>query len=114
MGLMCQIFTPAHGGDSSNGGISSWATHVTLINVEGPFEPTEDRPAVCLVRRTFGKKEYLHVEPVDISTGQKQIGPMFGGAFIYSSDSRFGKISQYPIALHDRFETPEEYRYFSD
>ena len=32
---------------------------------------------------------------------------MFGGNFVYTSDSRFP--SDYPIPIHDRFETQEQY-----
>lgn len=35
------------------------------------------------------------------------LGPMFGGQFIYSSDSRFP--SDQPIHIHDRFETQAQY-----
>ena len=47
---------------------------------------------------------YVHAEPVDKPEGK--VGPMFGGNFIYTSDSRFP--NDYPIPVHDRFETPEQ------
>lgn len=104
-GLICEIYAPARGG-CSNGGISSIYQAVTLIGIPTAiFVPVTDRPAVRLVKRAIAGKIYLHVEPVDQPSGL--IGPMFGGTFIYSSDSRFP--SQYPIALHDRWETQEQY-----
>lgn len=50
---------------------------------------------------------YYHAEPIDQPSGM--VGPMFGGNFCYSSDSRFREICQYPIPIHDRFETVEAY-----
>jgi len=77
---------------------------VTIIDKEVPeiFEADESKPAVRLVRRkfNFGDKEYeyIHAVPYDQPDGRA----MFGGTFIFTSDSRFP--SKYPIPLHDRFE----------
>jgi hypothetical protein len=100
-GLICQIYR-AGSGEHSNGGISSHCQAVTLVDIGvDVFEPTGERPAVKLVKRN----NFVHAEPVQQPTGL--VGPMAGGTFIYSSDSRFP--SQYPIALHDRWETQEQY-----
>ena len=48
MGLIANIYRGRFG-DCSNGGLSSRVNEVTLVNVEGPFEPTEDRPAAMLL-----------------------------------------------------------------
>jgi hypothetical protein len=61
------------------------------------FEPSEDAPAVEL--RTLGG--VLSAKPAEDPRWW-----MFGGCFIYTSDSRFP--SHAPIALHDRTETAEE------
>lgn len=97
-GLRCNIYRPAHG-NYSNGGLSSRVDQVTLVGPEihGPFAPSEDAPAVEL-RRLGG---VLNAKPVDDPRWW-----MFGGCFIYTSDSRFP--SNAPIALHDRTETSEE------
>jgi hypothetical protein len=103
-GLICQIYR--NGRDCSNGGISGRVDAVTLIDIGVDlFEPVADRPAVKLVKRQMGRRTYLHAEPVDQPQGL--VGPMAGGTFIYSNDSRFP--SDYPIALHDRWETEEQY-----
>jgi hypothetical protein len=63
---------------------------------------------ICLkvVRRWVGQpNEYMHVEPINQPEGK--IGPMAGGNFVYSSDSRFP--GRYPLSVHDRFETQEQY-----
>ena len=41
---------------------------------------------------------------------------MFGGNFAYSSDNRMPKLNGFatPIAIHDRVESWEQYRSFSD
>lgn len=106
-GLHCSILVPADHGSCSNGGISSRVKTVTLVGDGIPtlFEPSPDAPAVFLVRRTFFEHgEYLHASPVAVDPSR---GPlMFGGCFIYTSDSRFP--SRQPIPLHDR---QEDYRH---
>lgn len=67
------------------------------------FESSEDAPAVIIVHREVGGKKYIHAEPAN------KYGPrpyyMFGGTFIFSSDSRFRElINDYPVPLHDRTE----------
>ena len=71
---------------------------VTVIDHELPgiFEPSEEAPAVRLVRRKLFGVIYIHAEPME--PGQYSAG----GAFIYTSDSRLRAINQYPIPLHDR------------
>jgi hypothetical protein len=104
-GLICSIYTPGRA-NCSNDGISSRCEEVTLVDIGVDlFSPRPDRPAVRLIKRSFSGKVYLHAEPVDQPTGL--VGPMFGGTFIFSSDSRFP--SDYPIALHDRWDTQETY-----
>jgi hypothetical protein len=74
----------------------------TLIDgeISGPFEPNEDRPEINLVRREIFGKPYIHAVPAALKDKQT----MFGGKFIYTSDSRFRKICDYPVAIHDRVE----------
>lgn len=95
MGLHAQIFK-WNLGDCSLGGISSRVNAVTIVNVDGPFEPDDEHPAVKIVRREIYGKEYLHAEPVEPGTWAA------GGTLICSSDSRFSEASQYPLHLHDR------------
>jgi hypothetical protein len=103
-GLICEIYR--NGRDCSNSGISSRVDAVTLIDIGVDlFDPVASRPAVKLVKRNMGKRVYLHAEPVDQPEGL--VGPMAGGTFIYCNDSRFP--SEYPIALHDRWETQSQY-----
>jgi len=94
-------------GDCTNGGVTSRVNAVVLLGETEPV-PTRTAPVVYLrlVRRWAGTpREYLHAEPIE--QPKDCVGPMMGGNFIYSSDSHFP--SRYPIPVHDRFETPEQY-----
>lgn len=108
-GLLCDIYKSGDY-DCTNHGLSSKNTNLIFVDAEGPFEGTVEN-SVKLVKRNLFRGEYLHAEPLVKPEGM--VGPMFGGNFIYSSDSRFRAISAYPIPLHDRFETPEQYKTLS-
>lgn len=112
--------------DATNGGVSGKYDRLTLVGeipegtmkygrpfpdkvVNGPFEPDEDSPAVRLAKTPLGCLKAVPV--VDPETVKGLIGPMFGGNYISTSDSRFP--CDYPIPVHDRWETPETYRALS-
>lgn len=88
--------------DCTANGISHDKTQLILIGEGIPeiFDGDETN-TVVLVKRNLLGKEYLHVEPVWENKETKQWF-MFGGNFIYSSDSRFPNI--YPISIHDRVD----------
>jgi len=50
----------------------------------------------------------VHAEPLE-APPLGGVGWMFGGNFIYSCDSRFQALCGYPIPVHDRCETVEQY-----
>ena len=108
-GLSCEVYRNDLG-DCTNGGISS--THKSLIidKTDGPFEG-DAANSVKIEVKNFNGYEYKYVVPVNQPEGM--CGPMFGGNFIYSSDSRFAKISKYPLPIHDRFEIWEQYEALS-
>ena len=62
-------------------------------------EDVKDVPAVDIITRNIGGREYKHARPCCVSGHT-----MAGGTFLYSCDSRFRSINDYPIALHDRVE----------
>lgn len=66
--------------------------------IEGPFEPNDRFPEVNIVRRNIAGHDYMHAVPASM----RDMQTMFGGNFIWASDSRFGKVSEYPLPLHDR------------
>lgn len=106
-GLLVFVLRHADGTDCTNGGVTSRVTQAVLVGdgIPAIFEPTETRPALRLVRRHIGG-EYLHAEPVEGKDGRR-VGWMAGGNFVYTSDARFP--NRYPISVHDRQETTEQY-----
>ena len=96
-------------GDCTNGGISSRYNELLLVCEEGYINIDENNPPENLVkivtRNLFGK-EYKHIEPVARPSG---VGWMAGGNIGYTCDGRFGKMSQYPLSIHDRQESQELY-----
>lgn len=107
MGLIASIFRDRNS-DCSNGGISSRHDRVTIVNVEGPFDPTPNAPAVKLVVRGIGGERVVHFEPVE-PVAEGNVGYMAGGAFVASSDSRFRRAVGFygAVSLHDRQESAE-------
>ena len=95
---------------------------VCLVNVDGPFGPTEDSPAAMLIEHScFGRgpgRTMAIIVPATLNEdGQYQPIPswerMFGGTFCATSDGRFNqKLSEIlgvhhayqAVAVHDRKE----------
>jgi hypothetical protein len=108
MGLLIDVFRNAHGVDCTADGVSSKVQGFTLVNVEGPFEPSDTRPAAWLVKGNLpGTCKIVVVEP-----GSDNRWFMMGGNFGYSCDSRFGAAVEKltgarlgcPVPIHDRHE----------
>lgn len=66
------------------------------------FSERPDLPALMLVKNRWG----YHCEPLAGPGGDKVIGPMFGGCFVTTSDSR---MPAEVIRVHDRYETERQY-----
>jgi hypothetical protein len=104
MGILGHIYDSPLG-NCSNGGVSAKHTQVCVVNVDGPFEPTQDAPAVRLIKLSTGNL-------VCVPVGLEDKWTMFGGAYVCTSDSRFtGAVERlscynhsFPVALHDRVE----------
>jgi hypothetical protein len=95
--------------DCTNEGITSEKTNFILTDEENPPAEVNGTPVLKVVRRMIGREEYIHAEPVAQPKGL--VGPMAGGNFVYSTDSRFrDQICSYPISVHDRWETARQYR----
>lgn len=109
-GMLVDIYRDG-GPDCTNNGLSSRHDTVLLIGEGVPeiFEAKDGDAVVELVRWSPCGKEVVHVRPAGALNKDRHF--MFGGNFIYSSDSRFP--NQYPIPIHDRFETEEEMRMYS-
>lgn len=91
----------------SNGGISERFDDLLLITEDGFIDIDENNLPENLVkmveRKLFGSV-YKHIEPYRAA---ENVGWMSGGAVAYTSDARFK--SQYPLCIHDRQETQEQY-----
>jgi hypothetical protein len=98
-------------GDCTNGGVTSKYDKFVLTGPGVPeiFEPSDDAPELILIKRTFHDGPYYHAVPAVSPLGKSHCGPMAGGNFVHTSDSRLGFLKG-PISVHDRFETWQEYR----
>ena len=113
-GLTVGVFREVDFPDCTANGITSKVSRIVLVDdaICGPFKVQKDEIYLVLVRRMIMGKEFIHAEPrVNGHKVNKCDYGMFGGNFIYTSDSRFP--SDYPIGVHDRFESPEVYEALS-
>ena len=97
-------------GDCTNNGISCKQDRLILV---GPgcgevFEGDETN-TIVVKTKIFSGKSYTYAEPAEQPKGMA--GPMFGGNFAFTSDSRMPNHA--PIPIHDRFETWETYEHLS-
>ena len=99
-GIVCEIYRNTY----TKGGTLRDFDQVLLL-IGGPFEPCKNQPAVKLVKRHLFGRDYYHAEPVE-PPPVGEVGYMAGGTLIYSCDSRFRNICDYPIVLHDHTEVP--------
>lgn len=117
-GLRCDIYRGTY--RSINQLLTDFK-QVTLVGTDidavggAVFEPTPDAPAVRLNVRSFASGTIVNAEPVD--QPDAMCGPMAGGSYIATSDSRFSQVIELhtgarfygAIPLHDYFETWENY-----
>lgn len=122
MGLHASIYRSVMR-DCTNQGISYQRADVTIVNASGPFQPSDDAPAVLLVPGHL--EGGVHAVPAELNDDGEwapmrkpdHVGPMAGGNYIATSDSRFGELASSicghrfygAVSLHDRFETGEQY-----
>ena len=105
--LPISVYRTDRTGDCTNGGITSRYDRLLLICDEGFIDIDENDPpenTVRLVERFICGRIYKHIEPIAPPT---HLGWMHGGNIAYASDSRFP--SDYPLCVHDRQETQEQY-----
>lgn len=108
MGMLVSVYRAAGRGDCTNGGASGSADFLCVVNVEGPYEPSAEMPGFELIRR--GSMPVL--VPYNGISSTRSVGPMFGGNYAASSDSRFREATAPyygALPIFDRFETAEEY-----
>ncbi|MEF2247985.1 hypothetical protein [Paenibacillus sp. IITD108] len=86
-------------GDSTNGGITSIKDRILLVGdgVPAVAQAEENEPYLILKERA-GR---LYAVP---SSQDSNTWWMMGGNFVYTSDSRYHRLCNYPIPVHDRQE----------
>jgi hypothetical protein len=107
MGLLINVYRPADGHDCTMNGLSSRFATLTLVNAEGPFEATPERPAVVLQSHVPG---CLRLVPLELL--EQNRWAQFGGNYAACSDSRFRELAEAlsggkfygAVAVHDRVE----------
>lgn len=102
-GLGVNVYRSPH--EATNGGLSSKSDRFVLTGEGMPeiFEPKASQPELHL-RRFHG--DWVAFPPFD--PAPNCVGWMFGGNFVYTSDSRFHP--GHPIRVHDRQETQQRYK----
>ncbi len=122
MGLIANIYRSDYDSDLN---AFHGKRQITITNADGPFQPTADAPAAHIARGPLGHPiivadgEYLAELLPD--GGNDMIGPMAGGTFAETSDSRFGRAIRKitgtdfygALAIHDRYETYSQYESLS-
>lgn len=114
MGLIVNIYRGNHR-DCTNGGISSKVRGLCIVNIKGPFEPTELNPAALLVGHPTikGIARIVPAVWIDVPGAWYELnGTMAGGNYAATSDSRFTgaveAITGHPfygaVSVHDRIE----------
>lgn len=98
--LPVSVYRSKH--DSTANGLTSKHDQLLLVfdGVSSPFNVKDDEDYLVLVKQKFSFGEHLKAVPKSIL--YSGVHSMFGGNFIYTSDSRFP--SKYPIPVHDRVE----------
>jgi hypothetical protein len=92
------------GADCTNNGITSLVSSVVLI---GENDPIPETPHYVFRAIYCPQFDTWTAVPADGPKLANEVGPMFGGNFLFSSDSRFRDIFGAPIPAHDRFESGE-------
>lgn len=98
--------------DCANGGWTEENDELYVACEEGIFDVDENDPALFVLHKT--SKDSVCLVPM---SGGDGAGPMAGGSFAYTSDSRVSRMVQKilgyrfygAISVHDRYETWEQY-----
>lgn len=107
-GITCSVYRSAEfTSDCTYRGVTSRVNSVVLVDdaLDKVFSASGERPAFRLIRRRFpslGNQDYIHAVPYHVANPTNY---MFGGNFIYTSDSRVSALNPYPIPVHDRSES---------
>jgi len=106
MGMIVDVLKSVDRIDCSKNGVTNRYNKLCVVNVDGPFEPSDDAAAVELVEGNLPNT--VKIVPV----GEKGKWTLFGGNYAASSDSRFSEAIRTliggnwsgAVAVHDRVE----------
>lgn len=110
--LVLEVYAHPHYRACANGGWTEEHNELFVACHDGNCEVADDNPALFdLVAGPFGT---IHLRP---RNGGEGVGPMMGGSYAGTSDSRFSKmcaeLTGHPwhgaVAVHDRYESQELY-----
>jgi hypothetical protein len=122
MGLRISVYRDAsHDYDCTNNGVSRQFNKLTVMNIDGPFDPSDDAPAVLLDSHYPGCLRLIPALKTALGWVPYTDPAMFGGNLGYTSDSRFpeacekllGHTFYGAVKIHDRFETQQQTDYLS-
>jgi len=119
--LPVTVFRPAGFPDCTGNGLSARVDSATLFwdcsrdeAIDWCTKNKKDpNKQFILVDRTLWGEDHSYAEPLIKPSDRAQV---FGGNFLYTSDSRMYKTGgtyKVPIPIHDRFETWEEFEAMS-
>ena len=109
MGINVSVYKDADSNyDCTCNGVTNRFTRLNVVNVDGPFDPSDDCPAVKLVKGNLPGT--VKIVPVDEL--EKGSWTMFGGNYAATSDSRFSEAIEKivggrfygAVPVHDRVE----------
>ncbi len=109
--LRIEVFRGAW--DCTNNGVSARFNRLEMISESEIAKFTGDKSNVVVrIDRILFGKEMPVLVPLEVYNEYKtnKLPIMFGGNFGYTSDSRFDW--DYPLPIHDRVETWEQYNSF--
>lgn len=123
--LPINVYRSSRIGDCTNGGISSKYNELLIACDDGFIdidpENVPENFAMVELRRMYSGTPIPTIYPADITPEGKVVPRegkwwMMGGNYGATSDSRFSRMigGMYgAVAIHDRYETPEEYEMYS-
>lgn len=96
-GLPCYVYR--NGPDCSLGGLSSKHDRILVVGIDG-FETIKEAEAsgTPVFQVDYSTNGYIKLLPLGAEKGRYG----FGGNFAHSCDSRFSRVSRYPLPIHDR------------
>lgn len=108
-GIYVTIYRDAGGSDCTLGGVTSvkrGATRAILMGVpRGNVRESdirEDDVVLEVCAREINGEQHYYAVPREIGSALRS---MFGGNFVYTSDSRFAdRVGSRPLPVHDRVE----------